>query len=802
MRTIHLHAGTGLRVVRCKADELFDAYQESTFSINSFGCGRKNEESGNVRLVFDTRLIETLDLDNDLSFDLGPDIKLIVHHVSDPVGVALIVDLGNTRSFGLLLDDINHPKDMQIYPLEIKDYSGETDAFTKSGVFASHVCLEAIAPFEHPCFPKEKAHYGRPLSPIRTGEVARSLMLQVAGFDQQPNGRFAQVSPKRFFWDNDPARFNWKSVCTEEQTCFKPHGILYDRWLTARSIAPENMPRATLIGAMVVELYSQGEMQLNGKLAGAGQSAVGPRRIRHVAITFPPAWTMKEKEAYRETIRRHLDAFCEERGLRCPNLHVSCDEATGTLLAYISNEVEKFGGGLAEWVASIGSGDENGNSRARIAVLDVGGGTSDLVIADVCVIRGQYGMQDLQIIRLHQDGVIVAGDELLRKVVARIVLPAVAEALCPENPDTRKALFDYAVSNPTTDDTLRQQRSRWAQDLWFPMALRVMQTCQQNKNAELPGDITPALNRFCEDCLGIIVNDLKLDRLLFNLGVRDSANNGSIAKHFKVKVIPKHDLIAEICREVFVDAVQRFVMPMSLAGCDRLLLAGKTTEFKVVRDVLIAELPLPACKVVSFEEYILSARWVSSAGRNGTNILGDVKMTTVMGAALEFCNRHGIQAFGLAINRDLIQDAHHFSDSQQYWGIVPSGQAVPTFRNRYAVFIPGGGAQTAQIPMQTQSLLLARRRTALETMTAQIAYELRVRPELSAMPNGVVEIERVVNSEGSVELLLVQVVSGTLACANGSQEPLRTEHLELRMMVAQNDDFWMSDGNLKEEVRW
>jgi hypothetical protein len=86
-------------------------------------------------------------------------------------------------------------------------------------------------------------------------------------------------------------------------------------------------------------------------------------------------------------------------------------------------------------------------------------------------------------------------------------------------------------------------------------------------------------------------------------------------------------------------------------------------------------------------------------------------------------------------------------------------------------------------------------------MTAQIAYELRVRPNISGIPNGVVEIERVVNSDGSVELLLVDVVSGTLE-SNGSKMNLRKEHLELRQMVAQNSDFWASEGNFHEQIQW
>jgi hypothetical protein len=43
---------------------------------------------------------------------------------------------------------------------------------------------------------------------------------------------------------------------------------------------------------------------------------------------------------------------------------------------------------------------------------------------------------------------------------------------------------------------------------------------------------------------------------------------------------------------------------------------------------------------------------------------------------------------------------------------------------------------------------------------------------------------------------------GILTHATGERVNLKKEHLELRQMVAQNSDFWISEGNLHEQIPW
>jgi len=810
MKTIHLYAGTGLRIVRCLESELAPEYQGkpgTAFPVLEFGWGivelsqDRKATDRSVRLVFDTRYLNNLDQVGEERRALGDELSIVLHPVMPSVNAALVVDLGNTRSFGLVLDDIGRPDAMRFYPLRIRDYSAWTDTFTTTGVFQSHICLEMLQTVSHPDRGGDEARYGRPLSGLRTGAAARSLRNQVTAFNPMPGGRVSQISPKRFFWDHDPVRYKWMAGCVATSSLVSPSGILFDKWMDELKVPTESMPPSTLLGAMVVEMFEQAEMQLNDAMDGDGESAQGPRRIRHVAITYPPAWSRGEREAYQRVIQKHLDAYCDERGLDRARVRISCDEATGTLMAYISNEVEKFGGQLYDWIVSIGSIDAEGNGRARFAVLDIGGGTSDLIMAEVSVIRERLGLHYLQINRFYQDGVLVAGDELLRKVVAGIVLPAVAKAICPENADARCRLFAFAVSGQRSDEYLKVLRSRWAQSCWFPIAVEIVQAWQDERKINLL-EIKNDLDLFCKDCLFFINTVLKLNRVVFTgLGTDDKPNNGEIVKYLQNMPI-KREALQAICAEVFSDAAIRFGLPIAAARCDRVLLSGKTTEFEDVRNVLKQHIPLPEFKFISFGDYKLAPKWIPVAGRNGSSKLSDVKMTTVMGAALELCNERGHQVFGLT-SKVTIADAHDFSDAKQYWGIVPASAIVPTFKNMDAIFPPGEGDKEQCIPIQGQSVLLARRRSQSERMTAQISYELRVKPHLGACARGTAILQRHVRSDGAVELKLVGVAAGgRIEYANGDQVELLLDHLELRQMVAQNVDFWMMDGNIQEEINW
>ncbi len=107
-------------------------------------------------------------------------------------------------------------------------------------------------------------------------------------------------------------------------------------------------------------------------------------------------------------------------------------------------------------------GDEA--NEIRIACIDIGGGTTDLMIAKYNFeskiddyVRGQV---------LHQDGISLGGDQLVKRLLETIIVPAFADSLGLEEEDVQ-LLFGPEVPR---NRELRAQRVNWMNRLFVPLA--------------------------------------------------------------------------------------------------------------------------------------------------------------------------------------------------------------------------------------------------------------------------------------------------------------------------------------------
>ena len=100
----------------------------------------------------------------------------------------------------------------------------------------------------------------------------------------------------------------------------------------------------------------------------------------------------------------------------------------------------------------------------RIACIDVGGGTSDLMIA-----RYNFESKIDDYVRgegLHQDGISLAGDQLVKRLLETIIVPAFSRALGLEDEDV-VLLFGPEVPR---NREYRAQRVQWMNRLFVPLA--------------------------------------------------------------------------------------------------------------------------------------------------------------------------------------------------------------------------------------------------------------------------------------------------------------------------------------------
>ena len=726
-----------------------------------------------------------------------------------PVEAALVIDLGNTRSFCLVVDDITSLGSNEVIGLYRPHMNPDalTGAERDSGVFDSFTVLEHPARFGGRGFLEK-------LSFARVGSKALRLQRDIIE-DYSMVGRYSLSSPKRYFWQSDPEQGAWKAAPSNhdaETISVKPGGPFLEtllneftreeietearrlnrdgaripldnllnqdrmeqlsRELGIRRIAPEKMPRSAVLAGFIAEIFEQTEGFLNSPEFINSTRIKRPRTITRVCVTYPSGWAKSEIAEYRERLEMGLRSFAELRNRTVPVLDVSCDEAGAAMLCYIYSEIIKFGGSADTFLRTYGrSGRPGQPPTARLAVIDIGGGTSDLVIAEACGTGDSSGGR-VDVITLYQHGFNRAGDELLRNVIEGVVLPVLGEAFFFSNPELRRAMFADLLGGAGT--VAADLRVTWARTLWFHLAINVIQNAANGKfevSLEDNPNVAYGFKSFQDTCKqwaidhghGEFFNDTPLTKI----ELPHNANSK----------------IMQLTRTSFSQIIRNFSAACSAFNCDMVLLAGKTTEYPQVFELFRENIPLPDSKFISLKDY-RTGPWCSMTARGR---IDDIKVTTALGAALKtLSDMNSPLLNNLRLSLKL---APGIDERNHYWGQVARGRR--RFGNNKAVFTPAN--DTAVIAMAGNSYILGRRRFGLEHQDAYPACELRVKPKYSGfgsiVDTAAVTVAKRTAADGSVSL---EIIDASGDFADGSE--LKKEHLEIRHRTSFEDDQWIDSG--------
>lgn len=529
---------------------------------------------------------------------------------------ALVLDLGNSRTAGLILDDYQFDqtasrRNMHIIPLEPMDYaSGSGKGAAGGGVMDSVLTAEDL---------DGRVPGYRPLSFMRAGNLARTLEKRVRG--KAPGGervRTSFASPKLTFWSEE--EINGLRVVvrgTGEQVELGKATEEQRRRLRRES---------DLVGEMVLELLEQAETQINRwaekKRAEDLSVAEGPRRIDKVAVSYPASWTPAERKRYLGAIQRKLDAeWSRPLGLRRVEVVPTVDEATAVLLAYATNDVDSRGGGQADadairqWVGEIGGKRTEGTDiwSAEVGVVDIGGGTTDMAVIQMGIFCGR-GDPVFSVKVEKAGGICVAGNEYLKRVAERVALPALWKTLRGK----LDALADGVRNRLARDEVLLK---RYCKDCFHGMALSIaMQDAASLGNSA--DDLAVRLEKDFPK-----ISDIDFSRERFKEELLERGIGGNIPERLK-----------ELAEEMFEG---RVIAPFLAAIRDRapakILLSGKPFELAAIRETFRKCLPPELLERVSFMgEFKFSGYWKALYKDQF-----DVKLMTAIGGATAFLVQNG-----------------------------------------------------------------------------------------------------------------------------------------------------------------
>ena len=666
-----------------------------------------------------------------------------------PVEVELVLDIGNSRTCGILIERFPGQSQADLvrsYPLEIRDLSAPE--FLYSGLFASRVEFA-----EHRMGDERYAsRSGRRNaflwpSVVRTGPEALRLVADEEGTETASG----LSSPKRYLWDADRVQQDWRFHHHSDPNALPKALRAAMRHLNedgdmlaqvAEDVAAKltnrreandrpairpRFARSSLFGFMLAELIAHAMVQVNAPAGRARrQQSELPRRLSRIILTLPTATTAQEQAIIRSKANGALKLVWQMLGLeggesslaRSPKLIVEWDEASCTQLVYLYSELnQKFDGRIDQFLDLKGRPRPRSDGRTpepslRLACIDIGGGTTDLMVTTYWGEAGRV----LHPQQTFREGFRVAGDDLLQRIIATLVLPGLQAAIETAGgrfvAERMRELFSGDVGG--LDQQIVQRRRQFSHKVLVPLAVAMLKECET-------ADPNIGLSIATESVLALAPRDGEdgqgdtfasyLEDAARELGAADFALSNVVLNFSREDV----DAIA---REVLQRALSNLGEVIDHLGVDVVLLTGRPSRLPAVRAILEELMAVPPHRLVSMHSY-KTGGWYPFRDPV-THRIGDPKSTVAVGGMLIAL------AEGRIPNFKVSTQAFRMASTARYIGEMDrSGQITDDRLLFKGVDLDGGRAQDmeAQLRMDTP-LHLGARQLPLERWTTTPLYRL------------------------------------------------------------------------------
>ncbi|PIE82975.1 MAG: hypothetical protein CSA09_04080 [Candidatus Contendobacter odensis] len=574
--------------------------------------------------------------------------------LNQPIDVDLVLDIGNSRTCGILMESSSDkPVDMNdSYRLALRDLSHPERVYDQP--FPSRI------EFVKSSFGNEKLsrRSGRNAfiwpTVTRVGFEAQALSYYSHGTE----GSTGLSSPKRYLWDSDPRYHAWRFNAGSSGGNSGPVttgpfvGYLREDGEELTGDDPPAMTalfsRGSLMSFLIAEVLLQAFIQINSP-AHRYQRVYSdaPRRLRRVILTLPTAMPLAERKLFSRRVNTAIRLTWQALGLdpsQAPEPFLQWDEATGTQIVFLYNEVKhNFQGDAALFFEVFGQVRENyGTSPClRLASIDIGGGTTDLIIT-AYQLEGGTALKPTQEFR---EGFNIAGDDVLCGLIERNILPALLDAIRDSGANNPEELLARLLGANRGDQAERDRtlRRQFANQITLPLALALL---QRYENTDLSVG-NEAITLRLKDVYPL--GKAPHEQVTAFLETAVHAAGGQTFKLSEVTFSTTMLALDTTVRRILGQVLSDLCEVVHLYDCDYLLISGRPCRLPAVRAVILAKLPAPPDRIISLHAYRVGD-WYPFRSVSGR--LTDPKTTAVVGAMVCALSEGQLYKFNLR-SRDL-----------------------------------------------------------------------------------------------------------------------------------------------------
>ncbi len=702
-----------------------------------------------------------------------------------PLDVHLFLDVGNSRTCGIIAECIPgaRPGPDSFEKLAIRNYYSPDRTFSEP--FPTTVGF-IPSPFD-PTFDPDMdwSPNFRILSPLRIGDTVH---VKLGGSVIKTPGPCVLSSPKRYLWSTDPTESPWYFAMTNTGAESVIKGDLLNEmdengypkhW--GRNLVPlePRYPRSAMMTFFMVEILGHVLSQINSHEYRRSKENPGNKRLlKSIVVTTPNGMVQVEKDIYKKRVEAAIE-LCRKFSLlpegSKPAVHLGeYDEATCVQLVYLYASIkDKFLDDADSFFEHFGrrrnaSRTGRNHPSMRVASIDIGGGTSDLMIAEhMDTIPGP--MTFLQSRPLFQEGISVAGDEVVRNIISDLILDQMASQ--SNNiffRDVDMGVF-RDIFGPAPFDrspAFRDSRKKLIEEMLIPMAHKFLEHAETWIGEDV---VTLSFHE-------MFGTDPENHKKFFGESVARVLGDGyGHLPQFQIEWEIDRRKVDRVIMTTLAPVLRIFSQVIAQYNCDMVVLGGRISALPVVREMMVTLCPVPPSRVVSLTGFPAGA-WYPFDVRQGK--IKDAKTTVAVGAALWFFAEklNAITNFGMASHRERIQANKLFI-----------GAIAGPKMNRSGVLFPlsAGGMHSLSLAART---FLGTRRIDSESAHANALYEVSlaegIDPELLPL--------RVFFSQGPKDPSALTVAKVT--DRKGAQVPLKNVRLKLRTL--EEDLYWLDSGEI------
>lgn len=608
--------------------------------------------------------------------ELFPKIKLYKDTDVEIKDVDMVVDIGNSRTTALLIEDNTNFN--QVKKLELIDYTNPIKYINNLPTINKYnEPFDMRLAFRKVDFGdfgiKDSKQFVYP-SLVRLGPEANTLIHLATNSTDGVESLSTYSSPKRYLWDSRPNKKEWSFLVLKGE---KDNHILNLRGITNQLKSDGKLDlngksgslfyysRRSLMTFSFLEMLVQAQTQINSEnhrsnRYGFGKSSV-PRKIRRIIVTCPTAMSKVEREALIQCAKDAVILlenfeYANPSENEKPGKNVDVvpaiksktddygtwyyDEATCSQLVYMYGEVgHKYKGCCSEFFNLYGKKeDDDLQPSITVGSLDIGAGTSDLMISKYTYTKG-----DITTITpdpKFYDSYYFAGDDMLHALIKNVML-------LDEN-----SAFRTELKHLSTRDYRQKIKDFFGEDYCGQtIADRILR-----KDFNIQYSI-PLMCYFLE----LLKRNGNNCIVKYSDVFSECPPNNTVIEGFKQKLnidITKlswkfdKEVVSEIVRKEFEPLLKKVATIMYSYACDIVLLSGRPASLPAIRNIFLKYYSVSPNRLIVLNDYFVGD-WYPF-GKN-TGYIKDAKTIVAMGGVLGYYASEFSNLNNFVINLSLLK---------------------------------------------------------------------------------------------------------------------------------------------------